>query len=80
MGRIKILGSDLARGGQKVTNFDLEKRVETNDEWIIQRTGITGRYIDETENASDLAVCASLHAIENTGLQKKISKSLLLQQ
>ena len=35
MNRIKILGSGLARGSQKVTNFDLEKRVETNDEWIV---------------------------------------------
>ena len=50
MNRIKILGSGLARGSQKVTNFDLEKRVETNDEWIVQRTGITSRYISETEN------------------------------
>ena len=64
MNRIKILGSGLARGSQKVTNFDLEKRVETNDEWIVQRTGITSRYISETENTSDLAVRASLHAIE----------------
>ena len=71
MNRIKILGSGLARGSQKVTNFDLEKRVETNDEWIVQRTGITSRYISETENTSDLAVRASLHAIENAGLQKE---------
>lgn len=71
MNGIKILGSGLAKARQKVTNFDLEKRVETSDEWIVQRTGISSRYISDTENTSDLAVRASLNAIKNAGLQKE---------
>lgn len=37
-------------------NFELEKMVETNDEWIVQRTGIKERRIaDKHEQTSDLA-------------------------
>ena len=43
-----------------VTNADLEKIVETNDEWIVQRSGIRERHIaDETEATSDLALKAA---------------------
>lgn len=71
MNRIKILGSGLAKGSQKITNSDLEKRVDTSDEWIVQRTGISSRYVSENENTSDLAVRASINAIAQTGLQKE---------
>jgi 3-oxoacyl-[acyl-carrier-protein] synthase-3 len=52
-----------------LTNADLEKMVETSDEWILKRTGIRERHIVEPGVAtSDLAVEASRKAIERAGL------------
>jgi 3-oxoacyl-[acyl-carrier-protein] synthase-3 len=52
-----------------LTNADLEKMVETSDEWIVQRTGIRSRHIVEAGVAtSDLATKAALTAIERAGL------------
>ena len=52
-----------------LTNADLEKMVETNDEWIMQRVGIRERHIVGPGVAtSDLAKEASLKAIANAGL------------
>ena len=55
MSSIKILGTGFVRAQKKISNQDLEKRVDTSDEWIVQRTGISSRYVSETENTSDLA-------------------------
>jgi 3-oxoacyl-[acyl-carrier-protein] synthase-3 len=53
-----------------LTNADLEKMVDTNDEWILQRTGIRKRHIvDEGVATSDLAAEASRAAIEQAGLK-----------
>jgi 3-oxoacyl-[acyl-carrier-protein] synthase III len=53
-----------------LTNADLEKMVETSDEWILQRTGIRKRHIvDPGVATSDLAVEASRGAIEQAGLK-----------
>jgi 3-oxoacyl-[acyl-carrier-protein] synthase III len=52
-----------------LTNADLEKLVETTDEWILQRTGIRTRHIvDAGVATSDLAKEASLKAIERAGI------------
>jgi 3-oxoacyl-[acyl-carrier-protein] synthase-3 len=52
-----------------VTNRDLEKLVETTDEWIFSRTGIRQRHVAaDHENASDLALVASRKAIEAAGI------------
>ena len=52
-----------------LTNADLEKMVETSDEWIVQRTGIRERHIvDPGVATSDLATKAALTAIERAGL------------
>lgn len=54
------------------TNFDLEKMMETTDEWIQQRTGIVQRHwVDEGTSTSDLAYEASIKAIKNSGIDKK---------
>jgi 3-oxoacyl-[acyl-carrier-protein] synthase-3 len=56
---------------QVVTNFDLEKIMNTSDEWIQQRSGIqTRRYAENGIGSSDLAYEAALKAIENAGLDK----------
>ncbi|HHT9129437.1 MAG TPA: beta-ketoacyl-ACP synthase III [Candidatus Brocadiaceae bacterium] len=52
-----------------LTNYDLEKMVDTTDEWIIQRTGIRERRIVENGMVtSDLATQASLRAMEDAGV------------
>jgi 3-oxoacyl-[acyl-carrier-protein] synthase III len=53
-----------------VNNFELEKMMDTTDEWIRERTGIVERrWIDDGKNNMDLAHQASLKAIENAGLE-----------
>lgn len=52
-----------------LTNYDLEKMVDTSDDWIIQRTGIRERRIIENGmTTSDLGAQASLKAIEDAGI------------
>ena len=53
-----------------LTNSDLVARgVDTTDEWIVERTGIRSRHIaDDSQNASDLALEASLRAIAAAGI------------
>ena len=52
-----------------LTNAELEKMVETSDEWIMQRVGIRERHIVDPGTAtSDLAKEASLMAIARAGL------------
>lgn len=49
-----------------LTNHDLEKMVETSDEWILSRTGIRERRLAaDSESTSDLAAAAALRALEN---------------
>lgn len=51
-----------------VTNLDLEKQMDTSDEWIRTRTGIEERRIaGDDVNTSDMAYEAALKAIENAG-------------
>src|SRR5579872_4006750 len=51
-----------------LTNEDLEKLVDTSDEWIVQRTGMKRRHIVGPEGAtSDVAVPAALAALDAAG-------------
>ncbi|MBF0253285.1 MAG: ketoacyl-ACP synthase III [Candidatus Omnitrophica bacterium] len=53
-----------------LTNAELEKMVDTTDEWIVTRTGIKERRIaDENEAASDMAYKAAMNALDNAGLK-----------
>ena len=53
-----------------LTNFDLEKMVETSDEWIRTRTGIEERRIAaEEEMTSDMAVAAAKRALEDANIK-----------
>jgi 3-oxoacyl-[acyl-carrier-protein] synthase-3 len=56
---------------QKVlSNADLEKMVDTSDEWILKRTGIKERHIaDKDESTSDMGSKAASKAIERAGLE-----------
>ena len=55
-----------------VNNFDLEKIVETSDEWIRTRTGMFERhYASADEAASDLAYQAAINAVESSSVKYK---------
>jgi 3-oxoacyl-[acyl-carrier-protein] synthase-3 len=70
--RIKIRSTGFYAPEKVLTNFDLEKMVDTSDEWIVSRTGIRKRRIaSEEEATSDLAVEASKQALENGHLKAK---------
>ena len=63
-----ILGTGSYAPEHVVTNDDLAKIVETNDEWIMQRIGVKSRHICDTETNVDLAVEASVRALEDAGV------------
>src|SRR5688572_8342553 len=55
---------------KRLTNDDLSKMVDTNDEWIVQRTGIRERRIaGPNESTATLATAAARRAIESAGLE-----------
>lgn len=61
----KIIGTGSYLPAKVLTNFDLEKIVETSHDWIVSRSGIHERHIAAgNELTSDLALQASLRAIE----------------
>lgn len=66
---VGILGTGKYVPERRLTNQDLEQMVETNDEWIVTRTGIRERRIAAQEQAtSDLAYEASIQALKNAGI------------
>lgn len=75
---MKILGSGHYVPHTIVTNDDLSKIVDTNDEWISSRTGILTRHISDGEKASELATKAALLAIEDAGIDVTDIDMLLL--
>ncbi|CAN5322254.1 ketoacyl-ACP synthase III [soil metagenome] len=69
---IGILGLGVHVPEKILSNFDLEKMVETNDEWIRTRTGIRERRIlSDGESPSDIALPAAQKAIADSGLSVK---------
>ena len=67
--RSVVTGSGSALPRTAVSNAELAKRVDTSDEWIVERTGIRQRYIAEPdETTSTLAVEASRKALDAAGL------------
>jgi len=65
----RIVGTGSYLPAKVLTNRDLERMVDTTDEWVFTRTGIRQRHVAaEGENASDLALAASRRAIEAAGI------------
>jgi 3-oxoacyl-[acyl-carrier-protein] synthase-3 len=70
MTRARITGIGAYAPKRILTNLDLEKMVNTSDEWIVQRTGIRERHIvDEGEAASDLGFRAAQQALDRAGVE-----------
>jgi 3-oxoacyl-[acyl-carrier-protein] synthase-3 len=68
----RILGTGSAVPQKVLTNFDLEKLVNTSDAWIRERTGIASRHIaDEKQTSSDLALEASKRALQAANVSAK---------
>jgi len=67
----KILGTGSYLPSQIRSNADLEKMVDTSDEWIVTRTGIKERRISaDDESVSDMATHAARNAIEMSGIDQ----------
>ncbi len=67
--RSTILGMGMSVPSKILTNFDLEKLVDTSDEWITERTGIKERRIlEDGENISKYAIKASIEALEEANI------------
>lgn len=65
----KIIGTGSYLPVKTVTNFDLEKTVDTSHDWIVSRSGIQERHFAaDDQKSSDLAYEASLKAIEAAGI------------
>ncbi len=65
MAEAKIIGSGSALPDKILTNQDLEKIVDTSDEWIVGRTGIKERRVtDDKTTTSDLALIAAQKALK----------------
>lgn len=68
--RTRVAGTGSYLPPDVITNFDLEKLVDTNDQWIRERTGIERRHKAAPGiYTSDLAYEASVRAIKDAGLQ-----------
>jgi 3-oxoacyl-[acyl-carrier-protein] synthase-3 len=74
-----IRGSGSALPKRVVTNEELAKTVDTSDEWIRERTGITQRYIaGEGETTSTLATAAAKAALADAGVDAKAVDLIVL--
>ena len=68
--RVKISALGCYVPERVLTNHDLEKMVETSNQWILERTGISERHIaDAAVATSDLAVAAARRALELRGIE-----------
>ena len=65
----RIIGTGSYLPPKVVTNFDLEKTLDTSDEWITARTGIKERRIVTDQNTCDLALEASIKALSMAELK-----------
>lgn len=63
MSGLQIMSTGYYVPGKVMSNFDLEKIVDTSDEWIVSRTGISNRHFVETEDTVELGYLAAKDAI-----------------
>ena len=76
---VRISGTGSYLPSKVLTNQDLEKMVDTSDEWILERTGIRERRISGADQAaSDLAYEAAIHALDDAGITGKDLDAILV--
>ncbi|HAU22828.1 MAG TPA: 3-oxoacyl-ACP synthase [Erythrobacter sp.] len=77
--RSVIKGSGSALPKRVVTNDELASQIDTSDEWIVERTGISQRHIaGEDETTSTLATDAALAALADAGIDAKSIELIVL--
>jgi 3-oxoacyl-[acyl-carrier-protein] synthase-3 len=69
MAYVEIAGIASSLPEKVVTNIDLEKLVDTSDEWIQKRTGIRERHVATKETTTGMAAAAARQAMENAGIE-----------
>lgn len=69
--RSHIIGTGSYAPPKVLSNYDLEKMVDTSDEWITTRTGIKERRIADGETTNDIAYKAAKNAIKAAGVSSK---------
>jgi 3-oxoacyl-[acyl-carrier-protein] synthase III len=68
----RILGTGSYLPNKILSNKDLEKMIDTNDQWIMERTGIRNRHLqEENENTTTMAETAARRAIEAAKIDPK---------
>src|SRR5687768_5958501 len=68
----KILGTGSFLPEKVITNFDMEKMVETTNDWIVERTGIHQRHIaGEHESSLSMSKAAAEKAMQVAGITPK---------
>ncbi len=70
MAYVKITGLACSLPEKVVTNHDMEKLVDTSDEWIKKRTGISERHVITHETTTGMAADAARRAIQSAGIDK----------
>lgn len=75
---LKIISSGKYVPPGLITNADLEKLVDTNDEWILSHTGIKTRHKVEGETTADLAYQAALDAINKARFDKELIDAIIV--
>lgn len=75
---MEILGTGSYLPERVISNDDLSKIVETNDEWIVSRTGIKQRRISDGETTSQMAAKAALEALNDAGVKPEEVELILL--
>lgn len=74
-----ILGTGSELPSKVITNEDLEKMVDTSDEWITVRTGIKERRVlDEGKGNADMAYHAAKRALDDAGIKAKDVEAIIM--
>ena len=77
--RSVILGTGSELPSKVVTNRDLEKMVDTSDEWITVRTGIKERRVlEEGKGNADMAYQAAKRALKDAGMEAKDLDAIIM--
>src|SRR5580704_9900876 len=76
---VRLAGSGMSIPAKVLTNNDLAQRVDTNDEWIVQRTGIRERHVAaDDQGIVDLAKDAVSRSLADAGMTPKQLDMLIL--
>src|SRR5262245_44581349 len=77
--RSEVLGTGSEVPSKVVTNHDLEKMVDTSDEWVTVRTGIKERRIlEEGKGNADMAFHAAKRALADAGMHAEELEAIVM--